>query len=230
LKKNGIDISGHTVKDSYKQVEESFGYSFDMFCQLIYQSSDFSMNFLEATPAVRRKFLTGFIDAEAIQEDIDKASNKAKELKQSQANYQQNIRIQMDTKAKAAAELENIKRELVALSVPLTTEDECRRRIEDNKRSIDFITQEENKLDELTRKVESVKQKLSRLRSPQVLSESIPDKVALPAIPDKQMLTSANLEVDNIRKNLASVQTKISTLDKEMFVIVNYLTRQLLRF
>ena len=57
LTKNGKDISSHTSTATYKQIEEIIGYDHKTFCQIVYQSNAFSLEFLKATDTTRKKFL-----------------------------------------------------------------------------------------------------------------------------------------------------------------------------
>lgn len=57
LSKNGKDISSHTSTATYKQIEDIIGYDHKTFCQIVYQSSAFSLEFLKATDTARKKFL-----------------------------------------------------------------------------------------------------------------------------------------------------------------------------
>lgn len=57
LIKNGIDISSHKSPDTYKTIESILGLDFKTFCQLVYQSSTSSLQFLTSTDTQRKKFL-----------------------------------------------------------------------------------------------------------------------------------------------------------------------------
>jgi len=61
---NGEDISSHTATNTYKTIEEILGVDFKTFCQLIYQSTDASLQFLTATDTVRKKFLIDLLHLE----------------------------------------------------------------------------------------------------------------------------------------------------------------------
>jgi DNA repair exonuclease SbcCD ATPase subunit len=58
LFKNGKDISSHTTTGTYKTIQDIIGLDFKTFSQLIYQSSTDKLEFLTATDANRKKFLT----------------------------------------------------------------------------------------------------------------------------------------------------------------------------
>jgi DNA repair exonuclease SbcCD ATPase subunit len=57
LFKNGIDISSHTSKNTYKTLEEIIGLDFKTFSQLFYQTSKSSIEFLTSTDTQRKTFL-----------------------------------------------------------------------------------------------------------------------------------------------------------------------------
>jgi len=62
LFKNGKDISSHTSLNTYKTLGEIIGVAdFKIFCQLIYQHSTDSLDFLTATDTNRKKFLISLL-------------------------------------------------------------------------------------------------------------------------------------------------------------------------
>ena len=61
LLQDGVDISSHTSLNTYKSINEIVGVAdFKVFCQLIYQHSTDSLDFLTATDTNRKKFLINF--------------------------------------------------------------------------------------------------------------------------------------------------------------------------
>lgn len=64
LEKNGEDISSHTATGTYKTVEQILGLDFKTFSQLIYQSTNASLQFLTATDTSRKKFLIDLLHLE----------------------------------------------------------------------------------------------------------------------------------------------------------------------
>ena len=62
LLKNGEDISSHTATNTFKQIEELIGIDFKTFQQLVYQSTNSSLQFLTATDTNRKKFLIDLFD------------------------------------------------------------------------------------------------------------------------------------------------------------------------
>jgi DNA repair exonuclease SbcCD ATPase subunit len=59
---DGEDISSHTSTATYKTVEELVGYDHKTFCQIVYQSSSASLEFLTATDGNRKKFLIDLLN------------------------------------------------------------------------------------------------------------------------------------------------------------------------
>lgn len=85
LIKNGKDISSHTSTATYKQIEEIIGYDHKTFCQIVYQSNAFSLEFLKATDSTRKKFLIDLLKlnrytdiSESIKADIKSVDNDVK--------------------------------------------------------------------------------------------------------------------------------------------------------
>lgn len=62
LFKNEEDISSHTATNTFKQIEELIGIDFKTFQQLVYQSTNSSLQFLTATDTSRKKFLIDLFD------------------------------------------------------------------------------------------------------------------------------------------------------------------------
>lgn len=59
---DGEDISSHTSTATYKTIEELIGYDHKTFCQIVYQSSSASLEFLTATDGNRKKFLIDLLN------------------------------------------------------------------------------------------------------------------------------------------------------------------------
>jgi len=64
LEKNGTDISSHTATNTYKTIQEIIGVDFKTFSQLVYQSTNASLQFLTATDTNRKKFLIDLLHLE----------------------------------------------------------------------------------------------------------------------------------------------------------------------
>lgn len=62
LTKDGVDISSHTATGTFKAIENLIGYDHKTFCQIVYQSSAASLEFLTSTDSNRKKFLIDLLD------------------------------------------------------------------------------------------------------------------------------------------------------------------------
>ena len=64
LLENGEDISSHTATNTYKTLQDIVGIDFKTFSQLVYQSTNSSLQFLTATDTNRKKFLIDLLHLE----------------------------------------------------------------------------------------------------------------------------------------------------------------------
>jgi DNA repair exonuclease SbcCD ATPase subunit len=64
LLKDGEDISSHTATNTYKTLQDILGVDFKTFSQLVYQSTNASLQFLTATDTNRKKFLIDLLHLE----------------------------------------------------------------------------------------------------------------------------------------------------------------------
>ncbi len=64
LLKEGEDISSHTATNTYKTLQDILGVDFKTFSQLVYQSTNASLQFLTATDTNRKKFLIDLLHLE----------------------------------------------------------------------------------------------------------------------------------------------------------------------
>ena len=71
LEKNGEDISSHTATNTYKTIQDIIGVDFKTFSQLVYQSTNASLQFLTATDTNRKKFLIDLLHLENYVELFD---------------------------------------------------------------------------------------------------------------------------------------------------------------
>lgn len=79
LSKNGEDISAHTASGTLKIFEELLGKDFKTFSQLVYQSTNSSLQFLTATDTNRKKFLIDLLSLEDYVAMFDLYKDLAKE-------------------------------------------------------------------------------------------------------------------------------------------------------
>ena len=80
LTKDGVDITSHTSKGTFSDIEAIIGLDYELFLQYVYQSSKYSTEFLTATPATRKQFLSKMLDLDTISDDIEKVSTHVKAL------------------------------------------------------------------------------------------------------------------------------------------------------
>ena len=64
LFKDGQDISEHKIPDTYKKIQGILGMTFEVFSQLVYQSSTDLLDFIKATDTNRKKFLINLFGLE----------------------------------------------------------------------------------------------------------------------------------------------------------------------
>lgn len=83
LTKNGVDISSHTATGTFDLIEQILGFDHKTFCQLFYQSSATSLEFLTATDTNRKKFLVEFLDLGKYTEAFETLNALAKAEQQS---------------------------------------------------------------------------------------------------------------------------------------------------
>lgn len=80
LFEDGEDISEHTATATYKLIEKIIGYDHKTFCQIIYQSNAFSLEFLTSTDSNRKKFLIDLLNLSRYTEIGDKIKADLKEV------------------------------------------------------------------------------------------------------------------------------------------------------
>lgn len=78
LTKNGEDISSHTATNTYKTIEDIIGHDFKTFSQLIYQSTNSSLQFLTATDGARKSFFVELLTLQDYIEDGERFKEWAK--------------------------------------------------------------------------------------------------------------------------------------------------------
>lgn len=93
LSKNGEDITQHTSKATFADIERIIGLDYELFLQYVYQSSKFSTEFLTATPATRKQFLSKMLGLDSINADIDAVSAFIKDTKTKENIVRANRRV-----------------------------------------------------------------------------------------------------------------------------------------
>lgn len=91
LRKNGIDISGHTPTQTYKTLESILGLDFNTFTKLVYQSMSSSLDFINATDANRKKFLISLLGLERYVEAEKSVKVAVVDAKKELANIQGSV-------------------------------------------------------------------------------------------------------------------------------------------
>lgn len=92
LIRDGEDISGHTATQTYKLIEEILGLDFEGFTKLVNQSLLSSLDFLSATDAKRKQFLTGLLGLEKIFEIAKRLKDATKKVGLQAAEVEGEIR------------------------------------------------------------------------------------------------------------------------------------------
>lgn len=77
---NGEDISSHTATNTFKTIQDIIGIDFKTFSQLVYQSTNASLQFLTATDTNRKKFLIELLNLDDYVKYFDLFKEKAKEV------------------------------------------------------------------------------------------------------------------------------------------------------
>lgn len=93
LTKNGEDISAHTATATFKLIEEILGFDHKTFCQLVYQSSAQSLEFLSATDTNRKKFLIDLLDLTRYLDAHDVFKAVAKSVQEEVAKHEQSVAV-----------------------------------------------------------------------------------------------------------------------------------------
>lgn len=110
------DISSHTSLNTYKTLAEIIGIDdFKVFCQLIYQHSTDSLDFLTATDTNRKKFLISLLQLERYTELHEHFKDKAKVLSSDISSLEGGIKT-IESWIENHADMDFMKREL--LEVP----------------------------------------------------------------------------------------------------------------
>lgn len=99
LESEGHDLSSHTSKDTYKEIQELLGIDYSLACSLIYQSATTSMEFLSATDAARKKYLLNLLSLESY-------SNNLETIKSALKSEEENLKKILATKATILGKIE----------------------------------------------------------------------------------------------------------------------------
>lgn len=93
---NGNDISSHTAPETFKHIEQVLGISYKVFQQLVYQSTNSSLEFLVATDTARKKFLIELFDLSEYTKLFDKFKAEITKLDKKLTACNTNIKTYSD--------------------------------------------------------------------------------------------------------------------------------------
>lgn len=115
LTKNGTDISAHTATGTFSLIEEILGFDHKTFCQLVYQSSATSLEFLTATDTNRKKFLVEFLDLTKYTRVFEAVNVALKSEQQKITKLEANIETMNSWLRKNAENVDLVKRDLLPI-------------------------------------------------------------------------------------------------------------------
>lgn len=178
------DISGHTSTQSYKVLENLLGLDHKAFTQLIYQSSNASLEFLTATDSNRKKFLLSLLDLEHYTELHEKVKAREKEFKSESDNLTGQITAYQANIKKLQEELTQINLDAKLLEVPEDISESLQKELNELSGSIANIelinnqiyrnNQARRKLEELQNSLVELEERLATLEKPSEAVE-VPD-------------------------------------------------------
>ncbi len=99
LESEGFDLSCHTSKDTYKEIQELIGVDYSLACSLIYQSATTSMEFLSATDAARKKYLLNLLN-------LSKYTDKLESIKSAHKEEEDNLKKIIANRTSIAGQIE----------------------------------------------------------------------------------------------------------------------------
>lgn len=197
LEKNGEDISSHTATNTYKTIQDTIGVDFKTFSQLVYQSTNASLQFLTATDTNRKKFLIDLLHLEHYVElfDIFKEASRVSSLEIN------SIQAKLDTIEKWLTDNKlrdtNI---LPMLDLPISSEED------------------EKQFRHLTKEIENISEKnkkISKNNQLKVLLDQIDLQEAQNcSISEKQSYDSLQADIGTHTQVSAGSQRLIEKLDK----------------
>lgn len=113
LFKDGFDISSHTSLNTYKTINEIVGVAdFKVFCQLIYQHSTDSLDFLTATDTNRKRFLISLLQLEKYVEMHERFKKMVTEVNKEVASLSGTIET-LESWINRHKDMDLIKRDLI---------------------------------------------------------------------------------------------------------------------
>ena len=119
LLKDGVDISGHTATQTYKQIEAILQVDFSTFSKLVYQSMVSSLDFLTATDTNRKKFLVSLFSLEKYERIEAQFKEESKDAKTTVATINGGLKT-VESWIKANS---NVPEEIRSVEVPASNND-----------------------------------------------------------------------------------------------------------
>lgn len=195
---DGEDISGHTATQSYKVLENILGLDHKAFTQLIYQSSNASLEFLTATDSNRKKFLLSLLDLEHYTELHEKVKAREKEFKAESDNLTGQITAYQANIKKLQEELTLINLDAQLLEVPEDISESLQEELNELSGSIANIELINNQIyrnNQARRKLEELQNSLVELEERLATLEKPTEPVEVPDVSnDFKELTNAESE------------------------------------
>lgn len=207
LSKDGIDITSHTSKGTFAEIESIIGLDYELFLQYVYQSSKYSTEFLTATPAARKQFLSKMLGLDLISSDIDKVSSHVKAI---QAKISQ---LSIDKKVALATLPAPAYNEVIDVE-ELHAQAEELMEVQKKERELELAFRlYEAKEKELKTEVENRRKKLDSITVPTMPSR----KKKLPTVEvDDGLLSSTQVSLGMLKKSLVEYKAKSAELNAKL--------------
>lgn len=186
LYKNGVDISDHTATGTFKEIEKLIGYDHSTFCQIVYQASAQSLQFLTATDTQRKKFLIELLNLNRYTNALDIFKQELSDIKTAVAVTESKINSAELHISSLSKEDLSIKSLLEQPSAP----DAQREELQSTLILLANISEENKK------RVKNNKYKELR------------DSIILPPAPTKQI---SDTELNRLRDNVSNLNGKLSS-------------------
>jgi len=198
LFKNGEDISSHTSLNTYKTLSEIVGVAdFKIFCQLIYQHSTDSLDFLTATDTNRKRFLINLLQLDRYVELHELFKSKSAEISREQIALAGNIET-LEQWINRHKDMELIKQDLI--KVPELPKE--------------WIT-DQHRLEETIKNINNINRKI--VQNNQYIEElnKLDSKYYLNSAPASPNPSAQELrtQVRVVESNIAGVKKKLKTLE-----------------
>lgn len=207
LSKDGIDITSHTSKGTFAEIESIIGLDYELFLQYVYQSSKYSTEFLTATPAIRKQFLGKMLGLDLITQDIDKVSAHIKTIQAKLSQLSIDKKVALATlPAPAYDKVVDVEALRAQATVLLETQNQERETVLAYKLY-------EAKEKELKTEVENRRKKLDALVLPVMPAK----KSKLPTVEiDESLLSECQVSLALLQKSLSEYRARSLTLKAKL--------------